>query len=356
MHIATTPSAGRRGGVGKIDTKVNRILVLKLRAVGDVLLSTIVLRNLRRWQPGAQLDFLTEPPALDVVSRHPDVNEVLCYDRTRESGVALIRRVRHRKYDLVIDLFGNPRTALITRLSGAEWRVGYRFRGRAYAYNRIVTPRGGEVHNTQFNLDALEHIGVAIVDRNLYFPIASEEAKVAEELLAAARIRNGPVIALNTGGGWYTKRWPLDRFAALADRLVEAYDASIVLPWGPGQREEVETVRAGMKHRASIPPPTTLGQLGALLKRMSLVISNDSGPMHLAAAVGTTVLGIFGPTNPALQGPYGPGHAVIRNESVSCLGCNLTACPIHHPCMKELPVEAVYQAAAALLNTIRTSA
>jgi ADP-heptose:LPS heptosyltransferase len=328
---------------------VRRILVVKLRAIGDVLLATIVLRNLRKAFPSARLEFLTEPPARDVVNRHPDVDEVLIYDRASESGAGLIRRVRSRSYDLILDLFGNPRTALVTRLSGARWRVGYRFRGRRYAYNIAVTPRGGVVHNTQFNLDALEAIGVAIVDRNLYFPIASPEEAAAAKILDGAGLRPGPIVALNTGGGWYTKRWPLERFTALGDRLIEAYGVSIVLPWGPGQKQDVETVSAGMKCAAFIPPLTTLGELGALLKRMSLVISNDSGPMHLAAAVGTPVLGIFGPTNPVLQGPYGPGHAVIRNEAVTCLGCNLTACPIHHPCMKELSVDTVFQAAGVLI-------
>jgi ADP-heptose:LPS heptosyltransferase len=341
----------RPGPLPGIDREaVRRILVVKLRAVGDVLLATIVLRNLRRAFPSARLDFLTEPPARDVVNRHPDVDEVLTYDRTTESGAGLIRRVRSRSYDLILDLFGNPRTALVTRLSGAHWRVGYRFRGRSYAYNIVVTPRGGVVHNTQFNLDALEAIGVAIVDRNLYFPIASAEEQAAAEVVDRAELRPGRIVALNTGGGWYTKRWPLERFAALGDRLAEAYGVGIVLPWGPGQRQEVETVRAVMKHPVCIPPSTTLGELGALLKRMSLVISNDSGPMHLAAAVGTPVLGIFGPTNPVLQGPYGPGHAVIRNEAVTCLGCNLTACPIHHPCMKELSVDTVFEAAGALIT------
>jgi ADP-heptose:LPS heptosyltransferase len=329
---------------------VRKILVVKLRAIGDVLLSTIVLRNLRSAFPSARLDFLTEAPALGVVDRHPDVDSVICYDRTRDSSPGLIRRVRSESYDLVIDLFGNPRTALITRLSRAPHRVGYRFRGRTYAYNIVVNPRGGEVHNTQFNLDAIEAIGVVIVDRNLYFPLTSSEEQTAGNFIDANGLSSGLVVALNTGGGWYTKRWPLDRFAALGDRLADAYGARIVLTWGPGQRSDAESIRLAMKQKAIIPPATTLGELAALLKRMSMVVSNDSGPMHLSAAMGTPVLGIFGPTNPLLQGPYGPNHAVIRNETVPCLGCNLTECPIQHPCMQELSVDAVFAAAGALIS------
>lgn len=180
---------------------VRTILVVKLRAIGDVLLSTIVLPNLRRAFPAARIDFLTEPAAQDIVRRQPAIDEVLCYDRKAESGPGLVWRVRSRSYDMVIDLFGNPRTALLTFLSGARHRVGYRFRGRAYAYTVVVEPRGGEVHNTQFNLDALEAIGVEIVERNLYFPVAPEEVRFADDVLAAEGLSSGLRVALHTGGG-----------------------------------------------------------------------------------------------------------------------------------------------------------
>ena len=104
-----------------------------------------------------------------------------------------------------------------------------------------------------------------------------------------------------------------------------------------------------MKSAAFIPPPTTLRQLGALLKRCSIVVTNDSGPMHIAAAVGTPVLGIYGPTDPLLQGPCGENNVVVRNEGLNCLGCNLTVCPIGHPCMLGLGVETVLQGVRVLL-------
>jgi len=118
------------------------------------------------------------------------VNRTLVYDRQTMSGLALIRMVRREKYDLVIDLFGNPRTALVTRLSGARDRVGYRFRGRSYAYTMVVTPRGGEVHNSQFNLDAIEHIGVPIVDRELRFFRGKDDEAYVQQFLQA-RILTG---------------------------------------------------------------------------------------------------------------------------------------------------------------------
>ena len=328
--------------------KVRKILVIKLRAVGDVVLSTIVLRNLKLAFPQAQFDFLTERPSRDVLSGNPSVSSTIVYDRLTRSGFNLIALVRQRSYDLVVDLFGNPRSALVTFLSGARYRVGFRFRGRTYAYNIVVEPRGNSVHNTQFNLDALTAIDVAIQDQNLYFGFSLADDQYIDDYFRSAAI-SGFVVGLNTGGGWYTKRWPLTSFATLADLLVERYRAAIVLTWGPEQLDQVRQLQSMIHHPAFIPPETTLPQLGALLKRCTLVVSNDSGPMHIAAAVGTPVLGIYGPTNPGLQGPYGEKNATVRREGLDCLGCNLTSCPIGHPCMNELTAAMVLKAVEHIL-------
>lgn len=329
---------------------VRTILVIKLRAVGDVVLSTLVLPNLRAAYPHATIDVLTETPSVDVVRLRPDVSRVVVYDRMRMSGLALILMVRRGRYDMVIDLFGNPRTALVTRLSGARHRVGYKFRGRTYAYNIVVTPRGGEVHNSQFNLDAIERLGVPIVDRSLKFYMGPSDEVFVQRFLVEARLDSAVLIGLQGGGGWYTKRWHLKDFAALADKIHSQYGWTIVLPWGPGQRDEVETIAQHMHVRPYIPPLTTLPQLAALLKRCAYIVSNDSGPMHIAAAVGTPVLGIFGPTRPELQGPYGPRNLTVRNEGLDCLGCNLTSCPIGNPCMNALGVDTVFAAFEKLLH------
>lgn len=336
-------------------SRIRRILLIKLRAVGDVLLSMVVLRSLRSAFPSARIDFMTEPPAKDLLVNNPDINRVIIYDRKKGNPLRYLLEVRRARYDLVIDLFGNPRTALLSRVSAARYRVGFDFRGRRYAYTHRVPSRGDRVHNTQFNLDALDAIGIPIVDRAVPFRFAPEDAQYIDEFLLMQSPGGRPLIGINAGGGWYTKRWGLDQFAALADRIERRLGAAIVLPWGPGQLAEVEELGRMMAHHPLIPPPTTLPQLGALFRRCAFVVSNDSGPMHIAAAVGTPVLGIYGPTNPSLQGPYGSGHVVVRREGLKCLGCNLTKCPIGHPCMKELSLEMVWEAVERLLakNSLR---
>lgn len=331
------------------------ILVIKLRAAGDVVLSTIVLPNIRAAFPDARLHVLTEKPHEPLVRGHPAVDDVVVYDRHTMSGLDLIRAVRRRRYDTVFDLFGNPRTALLTRLSGATARIGYRFRGRSYAYTVVVPPRGGEVHNTQFNLDALEAVGIPILHRSISVPIAPDDDSFVGNFLPPQFAQATLRVAFNTGGGWYTKRWSGENFARLADRVADEFGAFILLTWGPGEEGDVRAIAGMMRHTPYVPPATTFPQLASLLRRCSVVVSNDTGPMHVATAVGTPVLAIYGPTNPRLQGPFGDIHEVVTMSGLSCLGCNLTSCPIGHPCMKDLTVDRVMDRFRVLLakNALR---
>ncbi|PLX22653.1 MAG: hypothetical protein C0600_16305 [Ignavibacteria bacterium] len=329
---------------------IRSILIIKPRAIGDVLLSTIVTPNLRAAFPDAHISFLTENPAADVIEGNPYLDEAIIFSPKRDSYTRLLFRLRKRRYDLVFDLFCNPRSAQMTFATGAPIRVGYPFRGRAWAYNVHVKTRADRVHNTQFNLDALRALDIPVPHDTVVFPLPDDELQAMKQYLASIRNDSDPVIALNPSGTWETKRWGLGHFAELADLLVERLNATIVLLWGPGERPDAETIADEMKHDAVIPPATSIRTLGALLAACDAVISNDAGPMHIAAAVGTPTLGIFGPTNPELQGPWNNNSTWVRNESADCLGCNLTSCDINNICMRDLNAEQVFQSFESLLS------
>lgn len=332
----------------------HKILVMRLRGIGDVILSLPVLENLRAAFPSARIDYLTEPPSAPLLQTHPVIHRVHVLEHKRwqklprlaalRANWDFIRMLRAEKYDLVIDLFGNPRTALLTYLTRAPLRVGYRFRVRRFAYNRVVEPRGNELHAVEFNLDVLHTLNVPIVTRapRLMAQASASVEKFWQEHGLAGSER---VIAFNAFGGWYTKRWPLASFAALGDRLQRELGAKVILLWGPDEKEEVEQMAALMQTPALIAPPTSLNDLTALLARVHLLVANDSGPMHLAAALQTPVVAIFGPTRPHLQGPWGEGHVVVTKEGLPCLGCNGLTCKIvTHDCMQQLAVESVFEA------------
>jgi lipopolysaccharide heptosyltransferase II len=315
-----------------------RFLIIKLRAIGDVLLSTAVIRNLRTAFPSARIDFLTERASRQVVEGNTDLDEVLVFDPSSQNGLALMSRVRRRRYDLVIDLFGNPRSALVTLASGAKRRVGYRFNWRTYCYNVRITPRGGEVHNLEFNLDALRGIDVPVTHTEVTFPVAQNDDEFAARLFRDADLDGRFVVSLNTGGGWESKRWGIEKFAELGDAIASEYGARIVVVWGPGERPNAVRLSELMKAPSVLIPETDLKQLAAILRRCTAMVTNDSGPMHIAAAMGVPLVAIFGPTNPEFQGPVGTRHEIVQNNGIVCLGCNFTRCPIGNPCMKDLGV------------------
>jgi ADP-heptose:LPS heptosyltransferase len=330
--------------------EIKKILVIKLRAIGDVLLSTPVLKNLRHNFKDAEIDFLTEPPSREIIEGNPFVDNLIIFDR-RDKSLSSFLNLRRKKYDLVIDLFCNPRSALMTFTSGARYRVGYAFKGRSYAYNIKLKPRKEVHHNVEFNLDALRSLGLEIVDQNPYLPIDDSAEKFAEKFFDEHNLDNKLTVALIPVGTWETKRWELKKFAELGDIIAKNFNAEILIIWGNEKEfEEAMTISSFMNAKPIIPPRTSLKQLSAILKRCSFAIANDSGPMHISAVVGTPTLGIFGPTNPYAQGPFGEKHLWVRNEEIDCLGCNLTKCPIGNKCMTELKVVTVYSAFLKLVE------
>lgn len=338
-----------------VQPPVERILVVKLRAIGDVLLSTAVLPGLRAAYPQASVDFLTEKYCAGVVEGNPHIRNLVTFDPVNDGSLDLIRRVRTAGYDLVVDLFGNPRSAVLTLLSGASVRVGYRFNWRTLCYNRVVPPRGGTVHNVDFNLDALIRIGIDGLSGKPYFPLDDSAETFAGDFFTETGLVDRKVIALNAGGGWISKKWRPEQFAGLGKRIVEETGSGVLVFWGPGEEEDARQVLAGIGRGAVMTPASTLKQLGSLLKRCSVLVTNDSGPMHIAAALGVPVVAIFGPTVPRLQGPVFTESVVVQNLDLDCLGCSYTVCPIGNPCMVDLPVGKVYAALQELMNALKNN-
>jgi len=354
---ASLPAGEKRPEPGSI----RRILVIKLRAVGDVVLSTIVIDNLRRAFPAAAIDFLTEEVSQQVVSGHPQLDAVVVLERKAiarlrageqlRAHFAFLSRIRSAGYDLVFDFFGNPRSALLTWWSGAAWRVGYNYRLRRNAYTVIVPSRAASVHEAEWHLDALNFLGIPVPSRHLSFALSAAAAGKAAAFWREAGLEGERVIALNFSGGWAAKRWPLARFAELAGRLVQHYRARILVIWGPGEYEQARQLAALAPVPVTLIPPTDLKELAALLQRADLMISTDSGPMHIAASVCTRCVALFGPTNPQLQGPYGAGHQIVTASGLDCLGCNRTACD-HIRCMTTLTVADVQAGVARAVASL----
>lgn len=315
-----------------------RILVIRRRAIGDVLVSVDVARALKERWPQAHLVFVVDQAAALVVEGSPFIDEVFVYERRHfQSGPLLsrlrntiewLRRLRRVRADLVVDLMGIPQTALWTRWTGAALRVGPRRRQRTWAYNRLVEPETGHRFAGERFLDWVRALGIDPGPWRAHAPAAATQVEWE------GRADTRPLVILNPSATWTAKAWPLKSFAALGQDLGEDFDVRVA--WGPGDEATRDAVVDGGAGRIQPLPPTTLGELGAWLGRAALLITIDSGPKHLAVAMGTRTLTLYGSTNPAGWQAPGDDHFGVTHP-VDCHPCDLTECPVPgHPCLDDL--------------------
>jgi len=331
-------------------SRITKILVIKTRAIGDVILSTPVLPNLRREFPSARIDFLVEKFAAPILAGNPFIDHVISFDAKSQSSLSLILTVRRNKYDLIIDLLVNPRTAIITMFSGARFKVGYPFKWRRYAYNILAPSRDGDYHNVDFNLDSLRRNEIPITTTQPLFYLDEESENFAREFLQKQNLSKNKFVSIQPSGGWEIKRWKTEKFAELCRMVREQLHLEAVVFYGPSERADAE--RISSSSNAVLAPQTSLHEMGAIMRQSLLLITNDNGPMHIAATLKVPTLVIYGPTNPRTQGPYGNISEIVRNEKLDCLECSLTKCPIGNLCMTELAAETVYQKLVKLISRI----
>ena len=319
------------------------VLAIRLRALGDVVLTTPALRALRRGHPDAALEVVTDSRYVDLLAGVPGVTRVWGLGRTHGETLRLIGQLRKRRYALAVDFFGNPRSALVTRWSGARRRAGYDLRGRRHAYDVRVprdTPRpaGRREHASAAPLRRAQAVG-GIADGQPPRLLAADSARdEADRLFAAIGVSDpGQVIGLVAAGTWATKTWPTAHAATLARRL-DARGHRILLINGPGE-EEVAARMTQLAPELRVLPPCGVAALTAVIARLRAVVGTDSGPRHLAAALGVPTFAWFGPTHPDTWQPEGPRHGYWRTP-LPCRGCDRTACP-HWNCLPGLdPAEA----------------
>jgi len=341
--------------------RIGRALVIRHRAGGDLLLSTPALRALRAGLPHARIEVLTARGMGELLRGNPNVDSILEFDRrSLVSQAALYARLLRGGYGLVLDMVSNPRSALMTALTRAGVRVGYDLPGRAYAYTlRLPREPSGPSGPTlryapEAALDLVRALRIAPRGLSLTFKVAAEARERMDAWLAEAGLGAGrPWVACLPSGSWRAKTWPPDRFAAVLDAL--SADADVVWIWGPGEREIAESCRSLMKRPSHVAPPTGWQELGGLLQRASLLLSNDSGPKHVAVALGVPTVTIFGPTHPATWHPPAGPHTALFARGLQCLHCNETVCPLsgerNMRCMIDLTVDQVLEACRRHLSS-----
>lgn len=339
---------------------IRHVLVRATNWVGDVILMTPALTAVRRAFPLASITALARSPVAELLTASPDVNEVM-RDEThdRDGGLAgrlaLIREVRRQGFDLAIVFPHAFEAALVAALAGIPIRVGYRAEGRGWLLTHPVKRRPSRRHQLHHYLDLVEAFGIKPDHAGPVLRLSLESIAEADRLLGQAGVRPGAVlIGLNPGAAYGpAKRWPAEQYAALAARLEARCGAIPIILGGPADLEAAEEVMARYEahHRGrliSVAGQTSLLGAAAVIARCRVVVTNDSGLMHVAAALGVPVVALFGPTDPVLTGPVGNGHTVLRRP-VPCSPCRFRDCPIDHRCLAWITVEEAYAAVARSL-------
>lgn len=281
-----------------------KILVIQLRRIGDVLMCTPVIRALRQKYPQCHLAFLTEEESKAILETNPNLNELLVWDKNKYKNwfyvLRKIKELREKKFDLVIDLLGTPRTALACFLSGARQRIGFAHRFRRNLYNLQVTPSKDEKYGACYKLDLLKPLGIESSDCRLELVLSTEVKRFAEKFYDTNRIQDSDLkILVSPTARRKFNFWFLDRYAKVADNLIEKYGAKAILVWGPGEKEIAEKVSSLMKFSPYISPETrTVLELAAILEKCDLHLGNDNGTKHIATAMGVPTVTIYGPHSP----------------------------------------------------------
>jgi len=320
---------------------IKKILCIKPRGIGDILLSTIVLENLKAAFPHSEIHYLTEEFAKRAVENNSFVSKILTFNKN-DFVLSVIKKVRKEKYDLVFDFWSNPKTAQITFFSGAKYRVGYEKRGRKYAYNFLGKNGTMGEHAAEDNLVLLKAFDIPIISKNIIYQTTEEEKQFAKKFLSESIIpSDGLLIGIIPSGGWESKRCDPVKWIEIFNEIQKKYNAQFIILWGPGDEKDVKMISEGLQPPPAIGPKSTFGELSALIEKCHLIIANDSGPMHAAAALGKPTLGIFGPTNPKAHRPYSKNSSYVIHSELHCIMCTKLVCPYNHECMLELPIEKV---------------
>lgn len=330
-------------------TSPRAILVVRYSALGDVVLATSVLQPLRERFPEARIEWVTDPAFVPLLEGLPELAAVHPLHRDAPEGALALRERLRGRFDVVLDLQGKVRSAVVAR-TAAPRRLVFRRRTPGQALLSLMghDPVLQRAHATRLYAEVLAPLGVGLPGP-LRIHLSSRARGLADDAL---RGLCGKLVAIAPGARWATKRWPAQSFARVADELA-AGGARIVLAGGPGDREALEGVRSAMRAPVAADlSPLPLDALAAAIGRMRLLVANDSGPVHLASALGIPTLAVFGPTSPVRWGPPAPSRAVALG--IACAPCSnhgAHVCPRgHHRCLADLDPRTVLEAARELLG------
>ena len=347
-----------RGGEKLPQKGIERVLIRGTNWIGDVVMTLPAVAAIRKTWPRARISVLAKPWVAEVYRLSPDVDDIIVFQEPgRHAGIGgklrLAGELRGVGFDCAILLQNAIEAAIIARLAGIPVRAGYNSDGRGVLFTHAVrrTKAIRRVHQIDYYIEMVRALGCTPAGRDVRLRPGRDYDGLAGRLFARFGIaENRPLIGIAPGAAYGpAKKWFPERFAAVADRLIDDTGAQTILFGSGGDRESTAAVEKNARHRLiDIAGKTNLKEAIALIARCTLFLSNDSGLMHVAGALGIPTIAIFGSTNPATTSPVGEKSVVIHHD-VPCSPCLKSVCPTDFRCMEMIGVEEVYAAARKLL-------
>ncbi len=349
-----------------------KILIVKLSAIGDVIHTLPSLNAIRKHYPDAHITWLVEEAASSLVVGHEALNRVIiskrkqwikkkfgpsCLNNIKEA-YQFIKELRDTEYDLIIDFHGLLKSGVLIALARGKRKIGFNkgmeHMEHSYIFlNERIPPVNMDNHALLRSLMLINAIGIKSKEIEYKIPVSDHTRILTDELLERHGIKDpGILVAMNPVAKWETKLWDNRKFALLADRLIEKYNASVIFTGSQSDKSTIDNIMSCMSQSGvNLAGETTLKTLAALYEKTKILISTDTGPMHMAAAVGTPVIALFGPTAPWRTGPFGSEHKILRS-GLECSPCFKRQCDTID-CMKQISVEQVIDAANSILAGFR---
>ncbi|MDP6178794.1 MAG: lipopolysaccharide heptosyltransferase I [Desulfatiglandales bacterium] len=347
----------------------NSILIVKLSAIGDVVHSLPLLEVLRKNFPEARIDWVVEEESSELIQAHKGIDHVIVsrrkswqknFFRKEDRSAAFreiirfFRELRSEEYELVIDLQGLFKSALLTGLSRGKRKIGASGgrEGSPLVLTEQPYPVGYNQHAVDRYLKITEYLKCSQNSWEGLIPIRESDRRSMDRLIHDNGIQNKIKVAINPIARWKTKLWELNRFGILADRLQKELSCRVIFTGGRDDRANIDKIIARMEEKpVNLAGQTSLKELAYLYSICGLLISTDTGPMHIAAAMDCPVIALFGPTAPWRTGPYGKGHKVIR-EGIECSPCFKKRCT-NMACMDNITADRVFDAVQQVFNDLR---
>lgn len=327
-----------------------KILIVEVNWLGDVLFSTPAIKALRKKFPDSHIACLILPRVKEILERNPHLNELIIND---EQGIhkglsgkmKLAQELKEKRFELAVFFHRSFTRALMAYWAGIPERVGYSTWKRAFLLTHpLPMPGKDSLHRVDYYLNIVSALGSDSEDRFYEFFTAEEDRKFIDNFFQDEEISGGDfVVCLNPGGNWLPKRWPKEHFAQLADRLRDEYKAKVIFSGSQDDVLLIKEISTMMKYPPAVAAgKTSLRQSACLFKRADVVVSADSGPLHIAASAGANIIALFGPTSRLITGPLGKGRITLLQKDIGChIPCYDTKCDDNR-CMREITVSEVF--------------